>query len=61
VSERLDRHLAAVMSTDIVGYTALMQTDEGLGLDKRDRYMRALEGHHEAFGGTIVSGWGTAP
>jgi class 3 adenylate cyclase len=54
VGKRLDRQLVAVMFTDIVGYTALMQTDERLGLDKRDRYMSALESHHDAFDGTIV-------
>ena len=54
VSGRLDRRLVAVMFTDMVGYTALMQTDERLGLDKRDRYMSALESHHDALGGTIV-------
>ena len=46
--------LVAVMFTDMVGYTALIQADERLGLDKRDRYMSALESHHDAFGGTIV-------
>jgi len=54
VSGRLDRRLVAVMFTDMVGYTALIQADERLGLDKRDRYMSALETHHDAFGGTIV-------
>ena len=54
VSERLDRRLVAVMFTDMVGYTALIQADERLGVDKRDRYMSALESHHDAFGGTIV-------
>jgi predicted ATPase/class 3 adenylate cyclase len=54
VSERLDRRLVAVMFTDMVGYTALIQADERVGLDKRDRYMRALETQHDAFGGTIV-------
>ena len=54
MSERLDRRLVAVMFTDMVGYTALMQADERLALDKRDRYMRALERYHDAFGGTIV-------
>ncbi len=54
MSEALDRRLAAVMFTDMVGYTALMQADELLARDKRDRYMNALESHHDAHGGTIV-------
>ncbi len=52
--ESLDRRLVAVMFTDMVGYTALMQTDERLALEKRDRYVRALESHHATCGGTIV-------
>jgi predicted ATPase len=51
---KLDRRLVAVMFTDMVGYTALLQADEGMALDKRDRYVNTLERHHDAFGGTIV-------
>ena len=42
------------MFTDMVGYTALLQKDERLALGKRDRYVSALERHHDAQGGTIV-------
>jgi predicted ATPase/class 3 adenylate cyclase len=54
VKQDLDRRLVAVMFTDMVGYTAMFQADERLAMDKRDRYVRAVERHHEAFGGTIV-------
>ncbi len=54
MSERLDRRLVAVMFTDMVGYTAMMQTDERVAVGKRDRYMQAVERQHDAFGGTIV-------
>lgn len=54
MSEPLDRRLVAVMFTDMLGYTALMQADERRALDKRQRYIDALERYHDAFGGTIV-------
>ena len=54
MSEGLDRRLAAVMFTDMVGYTALMQADERLAVDRRDRYVTALNRYHDALGGTVV-------
>ena len=54
MSDGLDRRLVAVMFTDMVGYTALIQTDERLAVDTRQRYMAALDRQHDAFGGTIV-------
>lgn len=54
VSEAFDRRIVAVMFTDMVGYTALVQADEHAGIEKRDRYWQALEREHEAHGGTIV-------
>jgi adenylate cyclase len=54
VTERLERRLVAVMFTDMVGYTALMQADERLAVDKRDRYVDTLVRRHKEFGGTVV-------
>ena len=50
----LDRRLVAVMFTDMVGYSALMQSDEQRAVQSRDTYLAAVELQHGAFGGTIV-------
>lgn len=54
MGKALERRLLAVMFTDMVGYTALMQADEGRAVAQRDRYVAALEREHESAGGTIV-------
>ena len=46
------------MFADIVGYTALMQEDEQLGIETRTKYQDVLRAQHEAFGGTIVQYYG---
>ena len=52
--QALDRRLVAVVFTDMVGYTALMHADEQQAVERRNRYWRAVDRHHQAFGGTIV-------
>ena len=54
VSEAFDRRLVAVMFTDMVGYTALIESDEQAAVEKRDWYVSALDRQHDAFGGTVV-------
>jgi predicted ATPase/class 3 adenylate cyclase len=54
VNEGLERRLVAVVFTDMVGYTALLQADERIAIEKREAYVAALERAHDASGGTIV-------
>ncbi|MDF1595202.1 MAG: adenylate/guanylate cyclase domain-containing protein [Acidimicrobiia bacterium] len=52
------RELAAVMFADMVGFTALMQANEQLAIEKRTRYRTVLEACHERFGGEVVQHYG---
>ena len=52
------RRLAAIMFSDMVGYSALMQENEAEALERRDRYRAALDaavGEHE---GEILQHYG---
>lgn len=51
---RQSRRLAAIMFTDIVGYTALTQSDESLALDVLDRHNRLLRSFFPKYHGREV-------
>jgi len=48
------RHLAAILFADIVGYTSLMEEDEGHALKLRDKLKKKLEEEVILHGGRIV-------
>jgi adenylate cyclase len=52
------RQLAAVMFTDIEGYSALMQQDEEQAIALRKRHREILEKEHKRFEGRIVQYYG---
>ena len=54
----LTRRLSAIMFTDMVGFTALMQDDEHRAKSIRDRHRDALRRSIEAHGGEIVQFYG---
>lgn len=52
------RQLAAIMFTDMVGYTALMQTNEALAIKKRERHKKVFDESVEKFRGKILQYYG---
>ncbi len=52
------RQLAAVMFTDIVGYTALMQEDEQMAETVRARHREVFQKQHSIFNGEILQYYG---
>ncbi|MFO7446481.1 MAG: adenylate/guanylate cyclase domain-containing protein, partial [Ignavibacteriaceae bacterium] len=52
------RMLAAIMFTDMVGYTALMQQDEAKAKEKRDRHRKVLEELVTSHQGRILQYYG---
>jgi adenylate cyclase len=52
------RRLAAIMFTDIVGYTALMQQDENAAADKRAHHREEFEQYHKKYHGEILQYFG---
>src|SRR5664279_4978090 len=58
MKEEKVRQLAAIMFTDIVGYTALMQGDEALATNVRARHRDIFRQQHEIYHGDIVQYYG---
>ncbi len=52
------RRLAAIMFTDIVGYTVLMQNDENKAVKVRAHHRQAFTQNHEIYNGEIVQYFG---
>lgn len=56
--EKTMRQLAAVMFTDIVGYTGLMQGDEAIAVAARTRHRKVFQEQHEIHQGKIIQYYG---
>lgn len=52
------RHLAAILFTDIVGYTAMMQHDEAKAVSVTRRYLSVLKKFVSEFNGQILNDYG---
>lgn len=52
------RRLVAIMFTDIVGYTALMQKDENRAIEARDLHRHVFDLQHETYEGEILQYFG---
>jgi adenylate cyclase len=56
--DRGHRHLAAILFTDIVGYTSMMQHDEQLAIDAVKRHKKVLEKNVAACNGQVLDYYG---
>jgi len=58
MKREMARRLAAIMFTDIVGYTALMQQDENAAIEVRANHRREFQQCHETYNGEILQYYG---
>ena len=57
--DRYTRKLAAILFTDMVGYTAVMQRDEMLAIQMQKRHQAAVDSCVKRFGGEVKTTWAT--
>ena len=58
MSKKRKRQLVAIMFTDIVGYSAMMNTNEQKGIIKANRYRKVLSERVEKYSGEIIQHYG---
>ena len=58
MSKSKKRRIAAIMFTDIVGYTALMQKDEAAAMSMRNRHREEFQKNHKEHNGEIIQYYG---
>tara|TARA_R110002126_G_scaffold290897_3_gene449396 strand:+ start:7522 stop:9843 length:2322 start_codon:yes stop_codon:yes gene_type:complete len=58
MKDRKGRQLAVIMFTDIIGYTALMQTNENLAAKSRARHRKVFQKQHNTYKGDIIQYYG---
>lgn len=58
MSSQKKRQMAAIMFTDIVGYSALMQRDESAAVKMRTRHRLVFKKNHEDYHGEILQYYG---
>ena len=52
------RQLAAILFTDIEGYTAIMHQSEQKAIDLKNRHREILQNEHKQFNGRIIQYYG---
>tara|TARA_Y100000385_G_scaffold290514_1_gene363988 strand:- start:369 stop:1415 length:1047 start_codon:yes stop_codon:yes gene_type:complete len=57
-SDQPNRRLAAILFADIVGYTSMMQSDEGHTMSRLKHYQKVLQKNIKKYNGEIIKNYG---
>ncbi len=58
IGDGVERRLAAILSADVVGYSRLMEADEGATIRMLDTYRQAIDGLIESHRGRVFGSAG---